>query len=151
MNDRGGLSLTPTDMLKGYLLANITDANRRNEASRIWRNRVAALQQIGKEENADAIKSWLRSQHARTIRERIRGAQPRDFDLIGTEFHRWVHDHAGQLAISGSAAFGHFIQEDFEVYSSWNVSAKLPNRLQSGWMQSTLTLRTTLHCSTQYC
>ena len=31
MNDRG-LSLTPTDMLKGYLLANITDPDRRNAA-----------------------------------------------------------------------------------------------------------------------
>ena len=42
MNDRG-LSLTPTDMLKGYLLANITDATRRNEASLVWRKQVAAL------------------------------------------------------------------------------------------------------------
>src|SRR5438552_1369938 len=36
MNDRG-LSLTPTDMLKGYLLANITDAGRRADASQVWR------------------------------------------------------------------------------------------------------------------
>lgn len=38
MNDRG-LSLTPTDMLKGYLLASITDTDRRNEASKVWRTR----------------------------------------------------------------------------------------------------------------
>ncbi|HEB53462.1 MAG TPA: DUF262 domain-containing protein, partial [bacterium] len=118
MNDRG-LSLTPTDMLKGYLLANITDADRRNEASRVWRDRVAALQQIGKEEDADAVKAWLRSQHAQTIRERKRGAQPRDFDLIGTEFHRWVRDHEEPLGLQGSAAFGRFIQEDFDFYSRW--------------------------------
>jgi hypothetical protein len=118
MNDRG-LSLTPTDMLKGYLLANITDADRRSEASKVWRGRIAALQQIGKEEDADAIKSWLRSQHAKTIRERKRGAQPRDFDLIGTEFHRWVRDHDEALGLKGSAEFGRFIQEDFAFYSSW--------------------------------
>ena len=35
MNDRG-LSLAPADMLKGYLLANITDQSRRNAASREW-------------------------------------------------------------------------------------------------------------------
>ena len=58
MNDRG-LSLTPTDMLKGYLLANITDADRRNSASQVWRNRISALQKIGKDEDADAVKSWL--------------------------------------------------------------------------------------------
>lgn len=118
MNDRG-LSLTPTDMLKGYLLANITDDDRRVDASKIWRARVAGLQQIGKEEDADAVKSWLRSQHANTIRERKRGAQPRDFDLIGTEFHRWVRDHADPLGLQTSADFGRFIQDDFAFYAHW--------------------------------
>lgn len=118
MNDRG-LSLTPTDMLKGYLLANIDDTDRRNEASKIWRSRVGALQQLGKEEDANAIKSWLRSQHAKTIRERKRGAQPGDFDLIGTEFHRWVADHEKALGLKESATFGRFIQEDFTFYSHW--------------------------------
>ena len=118
MNDRG-LSLTPTDMLKGYLLANITDPEPRNEASRVWRNRVATLQKLGREEDADAIKAWLRSQHAKTIRERRRGAQPRDFDLIGTEFHRWVRDSEDVLSLADSASFGRFIREDFDFYSRW--------------------------------
>src|SRR5439155_11382524 len=109
MNDRG-LSLTPTDMLKGYLLANIVDSERRNEASHVWRMHVAALQELGKEEDADAIRAWLRSQYAQTIRERKGGAQPRDFDLIGTEFHRWVRDHEEQLELSGSTDFARFIQ-----------------------------------------
>ena len=116
MNDRG-LSLRPTDMLKGYLLANITDADRRNEASRVWRDRIASLQQIGKDEDADAIKAWLRSKHAKTIREHKRGARPRDFDLIGTEFHRWVRDHEDALGLTTSADFGRFIQQDFAFYS----------------------------------
>ncbi len=118
MNDRG-LSLTPTDMLKGYLLANISDSTRRTEASLVWRERVAALRQLGKEEEADAIKAWLRSQHAQTIRERKRGAKPRDFDLIGTEFHRWVRDHEESLSLTSSQAFGDFIQDDFAFYGRW--------------------------------
>jgi hypothetical protein len=118
MNDRG-LSLTPTDMLKGYLLANITDPARRTESSRVWRERVAALKRLGKEEDADAIKAWLRSQHAQTIRERRSGAQPRDFDLIGTEFHRWVRDHEEALSLSTGSDFGRFIQEDFAFYGRW--------------------------------
>lgn len=118
MNDRG-LSLTPTDMLKGYLLANITDASRRNAASRTWRDRVASLKKLSKDEDADAIKSWLRAQHAQTIRERKRGAEPRDFDRIGTEFHRWVRENAEKLALQTSADFGRFIEEDFDFYSRW--------------------------------
>ena len=38
MNDRG-LRLTATDMLKGYLLANITDPSIRNRASGTWKDR----------------------------------------------------------------------------------------------------------------
>jgi hypothetical protein len=118
MNDRG-LSLTPADMLKGYLLANIADTDRRTRASRVWKARVQSLAEIGKDEDADAIKSWLRSQYAQSIRERKRGAEPRDFDLIGTEFHRWVRDHEESLELTGSSDFARFIERDFAYYSRW--------------------------------
>ena len=118
MNDRG-LSLTPTDMLKGYLLANITDTERRTYASRKWKERVRALADIGKEEDADGIKAWLRSQYAESIRERSRGALPRDFDLIGTEFHRWVRDHERTLGLTAGVEFARFIERDFAFYSHW--------------------------------
>lgn len=118
MNDRG-LSLTPADMLKGYLLANITDTERRTLASGIWKKRVQALAEIGKEEDADGIKSWLRSQYAKSIRERKRGAAPRDFDLIGTEFHRWVRDHKNSLGLTSSPEFARIIERDFAYYSYW--------------------------------
>ncbi len=47
MND-GGLSLTPSDMLKGYLLANITDAERRRRASRAWNRPVGLGNVLGR-------------------------------------------------------------------------------------------------------
>lgn len=118
MNDRG-LSLTPADMLKGYLLANVVDDDRRIHAGKVWKDRIAALQELGKDEDADGIKSWLRSQHAATIRERKRGAAPKDFDLIGTEFHRWVRDHEEQLGLKTSESFVHFIDRDFAFYAHW--------------------------------
>jgi Protein of unknown function DUF262/Protein of unknown function (DUF1524) len=118
MNDRG-LSLTPADMLKGYLLANISDADRRTRASRVWREQTRALAEIGKDEDADGIKSWLRSQYADNIRERKRDAEPQDFDLIGTEFHRWVRDHEERLGLTSSTEFARFIERDFAFYSRW--------------------------------
>lgn len=135
MNDRG-LSLTPAEMLKGYLLANITDADRRNAASGVWKERVGALREIGKDEDADGIKSWLRSQHAETIRDRKRGATPEDFALIGTEFHRWVRDHEDALSLRGSQDFARFIEDDFAFYTNWyerlrRASATLTPGLES--------------------
>jgi Protein of unknown function (DUF1524) len=118
MNDRG-LSLAPADMLKGYLLANIKDIERRTRANSAWKERVQALTEIGKDEEADGIKSWLRSQFAESIRERKRGAAPQDFDLIGTEFHRWVRDHEERLGLTESAEFGRFIERDFSFYARW--------------------------------
>lgn len=124
MNDRG-LSLTPADMLKGYLLANITDTDRRNHASGVWKERIGALLELGKDEDADGLKSWLRSQYAESIRERKRGAAPQDFDLIGTEFHRWVRDHENELGLKASPDFARFIEQDFAFYSRWYERLRL--------------------------
>ena len=118
MNDRG-LSLTPAEMLKGYLLANIVESERRTRASCVWKERVGALAELGKDEDADAIKSWLRSQYAESIRERKRGAVPQDFDRIGTEFHRWVREHEKRLGLRGSEGFARFIERDFAFYTHW--------------------------------
>jgi hypothetical protein len=118
MNDRG-LSLTPADMLKGYRLANITDAEKRTHVSNVWKDRVQALAELGKDEDADGIKSWLRNQHAESIRERKAKAQPQDFELIGTEFHHWVRDNENRLGLRASADFTRFIDRDFAFYSRW--------------------------------
>jgi len=116
MNDRG-LSLTPTEMLKGYLLTNIEDTKRRAQATDTWRERVDELNALGKEEDADAIKAWLRSQYAESIRERKAGASPQDFDLMGTEFHRWVRDHEQALKLTNSADFAELIERHFSFYA----------------------------------
>lgn len=118
MNDRG-LSLTAAEMLKGYLLANITDPDLRTHASNVWKERVKALGEFGKDELADAIKSWLRSQHANSIRERKRGAAPQDFERIGTEFHRWIRENREELGLTSSEAFASFITRDFDFYTRW--------------------------------
>lgn len=126
MNDRG-LSLTPVEMLKGYLLANITDPSVRNSANIIWQERISVLRKIDKDADAEAIKSWLRSQYAVSMRERKRGAVPLDFDLIGTEFHRWVRDHGDELNLEsrrGGDSFFGFIKDDFKFYTHWYIEIR---------------------------
>ncbi|MGD1876298.1 MAG: DUF262 domain-containing protein [Kiloniellaceae bacterium] len=115
MNDRG-LSLSPTDMLKGYLLANIEES-KRTAANARWRDRIRQLNDAGKEVEADCFKAWLRSQHSTKIRERKKGAKPEDFDRIGTEFHRWLRDAATMVGLKQSDDFYRFIDRDFDFYS----------------------------------
>ena len=104
MNDRG-LSLTPLDMLKGYVLANVANEQQRIAANVRWKDNVAPLVELGKEEDSDAVKAWLRSQYADSIRERKKNASPRDFDRIGTEFHRWVKESDEKIGLTSSSAF----------------------------------------------
>lgn len=116
MNDRG-LSLTPLDMLKGYLLANIADIGQRNEAARLWRERIEALRKLGKDEDTDAVKAWLRARYANTVRERRTGSENKDFERIGTEFHRWLGDHAEALGLKTSTDFFRFIHDEMVFYT----------------------------------
>ncbi len=115
MNDRG-LSLTPTDMLKGYLLANINDAREartRNDTGR----RRHALAELGKEEDADFFKAWLRSQHAETIRERKKGAEPRGLRPHRHRVPSLGARSRGALGLKKSADFVRFIERDLRFYS----------------------------------
>ena len=115
MNDRG-LSLSPTEMLKGYLLANM-DESRRLHANDLWRRRIQELTESSDDHGADFFKSWFRSQYATKIRERRKGARPEDFDRIATEFHRWLRDTRDTLGLSQRDDFFRFVDRDFDFYS----------------------------------
>lgn len=115
MNDRG-LSLSPTDMLKGFLLASINE-EKRTLANNLWRSRIRELNDAGKEVEPDCFKAWLRSQYATKIRERKSGAKAENFDRIGTEFHRWLKDEADEVGLKSSDTFYDFINRDFNFYS----------------------------------
>ena len=118
MNDRG-LSLTPADMLKGYLLSRVS-SNLRSKANDSWIDRVSRLKRnFGQDADADTIKAWLRSQYANTIRVHTRGAGPGDFDKIGTEFHRWVRSNESSIGLESPERFLDFIERDFEFYARW--------------------------------
>lgn len=124
MNDRG-LSLSNPEMLKGYLLSKIMDECTKASAAATWRNRIRPLVELGKEEDADFFKAWLRSQYAQTIRERKKGAEKRDWDLLGTEFHRWVREYEEKIGLRTSGDFARFIELDLSFYARWYYALRL--------------------------
>lgn len=121
MNDRG-LSLSPTDMLKGYLLANIDNPDKRLEADREIRKQLGRLAEFGEGTEADFFKSWLRSQYARKIRERKKDARPEDFDLIGTEYHRWVRTNAAHIGLDQSSDYYRFAVHELRFFADIYVT-----------------------------
>lgn len=96
MNDRGK-PLSPVDMLKAYLLAPIEDEDQRARANSVWKQTVLSLISWGEEPDSErdaaAMKAWLRAQYADSVRERKAGSVDRDWELIGSTFHRWIRDN----------------------------------------------------------
>jgi hypothetical protein len=116
MNDRG-LKLTPADMLKGYLLANIDEGAPRTKANELWRKRLRTLDDRAEDASSDFLKTWLRSQYSTKIRERKKDARPEDWDRIGTEFHRWLRGDYERLGLTSRQAYYDFITVDLDFYS----------------------------------
>lgn len=110
MNDRG-LSLTSTEMLKGYLLSEIKDDNVREKLNNLWKEKILLLKKDDEKGDEIFIKSWLRAQYAETIRENKAGAINKDFDNIGGAFHKWVRDEREKLNLSKAEDFEMFIHK----------------------------------------
>ena len=91
MNDRG-LSLSSAEMLKGYLISKVEESNKKNLYNELWKKRIFELKQIHHDDETDFFKAWLRGKYAQTIRVRKVDSANKDFEKIGTAFHKWVRD-----------------------------------------------------------
>lgn len=133
MNDRG-LSLTPTDMLRGYLLAKIENHRDRTDADNTMKHHISRFNEFGKETVSDFFKVWLRSQYAETIRDREKDAKAQDFEKIGTEYHRWIRDNRDIIMPKND--FHKFIKRDMSYFADrynelLSASANLTKNLES--------------------
>ncbi len=116
MNDRG-LSLTETEMLKGYLLSEIKDDKERNKCNDMWKQTILNLKELDKDNDSTFIKNWLRAQFATSIRDTKKDAIPGDFDIIGSAFHKWVRENSSKIGLFKSDNYELFIKNDFIKFS----------------------------------
>lgn len=117
MNDRG-LNLTPTEMLKGYLLSRFKDNVLRKSTNDFWKKAIIRLQGIDKEEDQKFIQAFLRAKYAVTIRQGKAGSKNEDFEKIGTRFHNWFRDNLKLVGLGKDSQedFDRFINKDFKYY-----------------------------------
>ncbi|MFV9456942.1 GmrSD restriction endonuclease domain-containing protein [Rhodococcus sp. NM-2] len=120
MNDRGK-PLSPVDMLKAYLLGPIDTEDGRTTANRVWKKTVLDLiswaPDPDAERDAACIKAWLRSQYANSTRDRRAGAIDKDWELIGTTFHRWLRDNEGHVGVGDSQHNLRIMTEEFPFFA----------------------------------
>ena len=133
MNDRG-LSLSLPEMLKGYVLANVRHEGDQRSVNETWKKHMQRLKKLGDEEDVDFFKNWLRARHADTIRPGRKGAENRDYERIGSEFHRWVRDHRDRLSLADSDAFVRLVSCDLDFYARHAIEIRKAARtLKPGW------------------
>ena len=133
MNDRG-LSLSLPEMLKGYVLANVRHEDDQRSVNESWKRHMQHLKELGGEEDVDFFKNWLRAQHAETIRPGRKGAENRDYERIGSEFHRWVRDHRERLELAHPDAFVRLVSRDLDFYARHSIAIRKAARaLKPGW------------------
>ena len=121
MNDRG-LNLTPTEMLKGYVLSKITDADQRIEINDIWRLQIQKLHSYDETADQSFFHAWFRGKYAVNIRPGKAGAENQDFELIGVQFHNWFRDnHKKQdfFNLQDSDEFVEYFRKIFPFYVKW--------------------------------
>ena len=120
MNDRGK-PLSPVDMLKAYMLASIEDVEPRRNANQTWKKQVLDLiswsGEHEPERDANCIKAWLRAQYAESIRERKAGSTDKDWELIGSAFHRWARDNRERLNLGNATQNLAVMQSDFPFFA----------------------------------
>ena len=117
MNDRG-LNLTPSEMLKGFVLSRFDQADKRQKANDLWKTAMMDLKAFEKDEDQRFFQSWLRAQYADSIRPGKAGSKNEDFEKIGTRFHSWVRDNLVKvgLDVDDGKTFERFVHTEFQFY-----------------------------------
>ena len=120
MNDRGK-PLSPTDMLKAYLLGRIEDVEVRSATNQKWKTEIQALMAEGRGKDDDIesnfLKTWLRAQYGRDTRQRKANASDQDWEKIGGPFHRWVNDQRALLGLKGQEDYVRLIEQNLPFFS----------------------------------
>lgn len=119
MNDRG-LNLSPTDMLKGYLLSKVENEKQASELNDLWKDRIARLRrEISVDSDLEFFRAWLRAKYADSIRKAAPNSPNEDFEKIGTQFHAWVRDNGSKkISLNKADDYYFFVQSDFEYFSN---------------------------------
>lgn len=126
MNDRG-YNLTPTEMLKSFLLAKIEDDNIKMKCTDAWKKNMVTLAQEDKESEMEFFRAWLRGKYLENVKDR------NEFEEIGTGFHRWVRKRIKLFNLKDDAAYENFITAEMPFYISvFNIIRKAENEWYQG-------------------
>jgi len=122
MNDRG-LNLTPSEMLKGYILSKIIDVDQRTEINSLWKDQTQKLHEYGETADQTFFRAWFRSKYAVSIRPGKADSENQDFELI-SRYHNWFKDnHKTLFKLKTSDDFYDFFKNQFPFFVKWCIKS----------------------------
>lgn len=111
MNDRG-LQLSPTEMLKSYLLMKVVDGDKVDELNDLWKEKIVELRKFDTtEEDSNFFKAWFRAKFAKS-----QDKGQNDFDKIGNRFHYWIKENDKALGLRNPDDYYFFVKTDFHFF-----------------------------------
>jgi len=121
MNDRG-LNLTPTEMLKGFVLSKITDSKQRTEINDLWKKEMQKLSLKDKNADIGFFQSWFRGKYALSMRPGKAGSGNKDFEKISSRFHNWFKEnHIKLFELETSNDFYIYFKNNFPFFVKWYI------------------------------
>lgn len=136
MNDRG-LNLDSTEMLKGYLIANLSE-DKRSLSNATWKKIIADLKSISKDEDSIFFKNWLRAKYAKTsrVKNQLGNYISEDFEKISNAYHKWIKENKDVVGLKDKNDFFNFIESDLKKYAKLNLKIKkLEMKLDDKFME----------------
>jgi uncharacterized protein with ParB-like and HNH nuclease domain len=124
MNDRG-LVLNNAEMLKGFLLSNLTE-EQIYDADECWKGFINELLKSGGADpedpsnhaDLDFFVDFLQAKYAVTYRQNGQ-SENGDYELIGSSFYNWVFENrTAKMGLSTADDYRYFIENRLPRYSS---------------------------------
>lgn len=141
MNDRG-LSLNSAEMLKAYVIQQVDESDR-DSVNKMWQQNITKIKnafdsqsnRTVKAEDVDFISTWLRANYANSIRETRKGAEDRDFELLGEKFHNWVRINAHtKMQLTQPKQYKEFVTLEMSLMTNLYLRIKkYSDRLNPGY------------------
>lgn len=127
LNDRG-MNLTPSEMLKGYVISRVSDLPRRERLNSLWRNEIAQLHAIDVNADNTFFQAWFRAKFAQDMRPGRAGAGDEDFELIGSRFHNWFKDNHDKKMSLQESNFYDFFTSLLPLFAKWYRVIRQPEQ-----------------------
>ncbi|CAJ1845080.1 DUF262 domain-containing protein [Aeromonas hydrophila] len=116
MNDRG-LRLGAIELLKGYILSKVENAEDSQKSHAAWMETLSSLRKNNSDGDSLFFRDLFRGKWANSIRGKQKGDAAGDFEIIGDAYHRWFEQNVANIGLNTSDDYTKFVTKELPKLS----------------------------------